>query len=67
MTDTLDIRDDFMPARQRGSAFMRLALSNELGLAVLIAIAFGAFAAMMHLPIDQRPITERRAAASAAA
>ncbi len=48
MTDAITrdtpLRDDFMPARQRGSALMRLALSNELGLAVLIFIAFGAFA-----------------------
>ena len=30
------------------------------------AIAFGAFAALMHLPIDQRPIAERRAGLAAA-
>ncbi len=44
MTDTLHATDNFMPEQRRGSAVMRLALSNELGLAVLIAIAFGAFA-----------------------
>lgn len=49
MTDTttspdIDVRDDTMPARRRGSRMLRLLLSNEFGLAVLIAIAFTAFA-----------------------
>ena len=30
-----------------------------------MVIAFGAFAALMHAPIDQRPLGERRAAAPA--
>lgn len=42
-------------------------MTGSYDLAWFGAIAFGAFAAMMHLPIDQRPIAERRAAASAAA
>ena len=37
-------------------------LTGTYDLAWAGAIAFGAFAAMMHLPIDQRPIAERRAA-----
>ena len=44
MTNALDARDDFMPARRQGSGALRILLSNEFGLAVLIAIAFGAFA-----------------------
>jgi ribose transport system permease protein len=47
VSDTLNIRDDFMPARQRNSALMRLALSNEFGLLVLIVLAFGIFAASL--------------------
>jgi hypothetical protein len=42
-------------------------MTGSYDLAWIGAIAFGAFAAMMHLPIDQRPIGERRAAAAAAA
>ncbi|MGE0800757.1 MAG: MFS transporter [Lautropia sp.] len=41
-------------------------LTGSYDLAWAGAIAFGAFAALMHLPIDQRPIGERRAAAAAA-
>ena len=37
-------------------------MTGSYDLAWLGAIAFGAFAAMMHLPIDQRPIAERRGA-----
>ena len=35
---------DAMPARRQGSGTLRLLLSNEFGLAVLIVIAFTAFA-----------------------
>jgi len=42
-------------------------LTGSYDLAWFGAIAFGAFAAAMHLPIDQRPIGERRAAAAGAA
>ena len=49
MTDTttspdIDARDELMPPRRRSSRLLRLLLSNEFGLAVLIAIAFTAFA-----------------------
>ena len=44
LTDITDSRDDMMPARRQGSGALRLLLSNEFGLAVLIAIAFTAFA-----------------------
>lgn len=48
MTDAVspetDLRDDSLPARRRGSGLLRLVLSNEFGLAVLIAVAFSAFA-----------------------
>ena len=48
MTDAVsldtDLRDDALPARRRGSGFLRLVLSNEFGLAVLIAVAFTGFA-----------------------
>jgi ribose transport system permease protein len=44
LTDIIDTRDDFMPARRQGSGALRLLLSNEFGLAVLIAVAFTAFA-----------------------
>jgi len=49
MTDTttspdIDARDELMPARRRSSRLLRLLLSNEFGLAVMIAIAFTAFA-----------------------
>ena len=44
LTDITDTRDDIMPARRQGSGALRLLLSNEFGLAVLIAIAFTAFA-----------------------
>ncbi len=40
----IDARDDAMPARRRGSGLLRLLLSNEFGLAVLIAVAFTGFA-----------------------
>jgi ribose transport system permease protein len=39
-----DLTADAMPARRQGSGTLRLLLSNEFGLAVLIAIAFTAFA-----------------------
>lgn len=42
-------------------------MTGSYDLAWIGAIAFGAFAALMHLPIDQRPIVERRGAAEAAA
>lgn len=42
-------------------------LTGSYDLAWAGAIAFGAFAAAMHLPIDQRPIAERRGATVAAA
>ena len=42
-------------------------MTGSYDVAWIGAIAFGAFAAMMHLPIDQRPIAERRAAAALAA
>ena len=45
-------------------------LNLTVGLLIGLGIggtAFGAFAAAMHLPIDQRPIGERRAAAAGAA
>jgi ribose transport system permease protein len=44
VTNLTDTRDDIMPARRQGSGMLRLLLSNEFGLAVLIAIAFTAFA-----------------------
>ena len=44
MTDITDTREELMPARRQGSGALRLLLSNEFGLAVLIAIAFTAFA-----------------------
>jgi MFS family permease len=40
-------------------------MTGSYDLAWIGAIAFGAFAALMHIPIDQRPIVERRAAAAA--
>ena len=42
-------------------------MTGSYDLAWAGAIAFGAFAALMHLPIDQRPLLERRAAAASAA
>jgi ribose transport system permease protein len=39
-----DLREDAAPARRQGGRLARLLLSNELGLAVLIAIAFTGFA-----------------------
>ena len=42
-------------------------MTGSYDLAWIGAIGFGLFAAMMHLPIDQRPIGERRAASAAAA
>ena len=49
MTDaTSNILDEATPEHRRGSGLMRLALSNEFGLALLIALAFGIFA--MTLP-----------------
>ena len=42
-------------------------LTGSYDLAWAGAIAFGAFAAVMHLPIDQRPIAERRANVAAPA
>lgn len=42
MRDTAAV--DAMPERRRRSGLLRLALSNEFGLAVLIALAFGTFA-----------------------
>lgn len=39
-----DATADMMPARRQGSGVLRLLLSNEFGLAVLIAIAFTGFA-----------------------
>ena len=44
VTNTIDTTADAMPARRQGSGTLRLLLSNEFGLAVLIAIAFTAFA-----------------------
>ncbi len=44
MTDITESRDDIMPARRQGSGTLRLLLSNEFGLAVLIAVAFTGFA-----------------------
>jgi ribose transport system permease protein len=44
VTDITDTRDDIMPARRQGSGALRLLLSNEFGLAVLIAVAFTGFA-----------------------
>lgn len=48
MTDAaspdFDAREEFMPVRRRGSGLLRLLLSNEFGLAILIAIAFLGFA-----------------------
>ena len=42
-------------------------MTGSYDLAWAGAIAFGAFAALMHLPIDQRPIATRRAAQGMAA
>ncbi|MFN4142734.1 ABC transporter permease [Aestuariivirga sp.] len=48
MTDAaspgVDTRDGFAPEKRQGSGALRLLLSNEFGLAVLIAIAFTGFA-----------------------
>ncbi len=44
MTQTIDVREDVMPARRQGSGMLRLLLSNEFGLLVLIVLAFGTFA-----------------------
>lgn len=48
MTDAaspdFDAREEFMPVRRRGSGLLRLLLSNEFGLAILIATAFLGFA-----------------------
>jgi ribose transport system permease protein len=44
VTDITESRDDIMPARRQGSGTLRLLLSNEFGLAVLIAVAFTGFA-----------------------
>ncbi|WP_373505403.1 ABC transporter permease [Aestuariivirga sp.] len=45
MTDAISsLRDDTVPEHRRGSGLVRLLLSNEFGLAVLIALAFSAFA-----------------------
>ncbi len=45
--DTIDAHDDPLPARRQGSSVLRLLLSNEFGLAVLIALAFLVFAATL--------------------
>ncbi len=42
-------------------------MTGSYDIAWMGAIAFGAFAALMHMPIDQRPIGERRLATAAAA
>ena len=44
ITSDVERGEDATPNQRRSSALMRLALSNELGLAVLIAVTFMAFA-----------------------
>lgn len=47
MTDAIDARDDFTPVRRQSSGTLRLLLSNEFGLLILILVALGAFAATL--------------------
>ena len=48
VTNTIDTTADAMPARRQGSGTLRLLLSNEFGLALLIAIAFTGFAVSLE-------------------